>query len=291
MIFPPRDLGARENGLTESLSPEHRRLDEQHLPKTQFEALDFERSALFLDVDGTLLDEAATPEGVVAPESLLANLGRLETALGGAMAIVTGRTLADLDLLFQHLRIRAAGVHGAQMRFDPAQRAPIEEFPVLPDRLWRALNVRLAEFPGTFAENKRFSFAVHFRARPDAAARLRSALEPLVAAESAFGLVLAEARLAYEIKSPGFDKGLAIAKFMSCPPFAGRTPIFIGNDATDDFGFAAVVDRGGLAYSVGERRPKALAMFPDPGTVRRWLEGLLGVAATSSKLEEPGACA
>lgn len=266
-------------------------MSDPHLPQMTIEALDLDSTALFLDVDGTLLDIAAAPERVVVPEGLVTNLRQLEAALSGAMAIVTGRTLVDLDQLFRGLKIRAAGVHGAQMRYDPVQITAIEASPVLPDRLWGALNAALAEFPEVYRENKRFSFAIHFRARPDLAGLLRTLLQRLIDDETTLDLTLMEAQLAYEIKTRGFDKGTAIASFMTRPPFVGRTPLFIGNDATDDAGFAVVSDRGGIAYSVGARRPRTVAMFPDPATVRRWLAGHLGRFATSSKEEGSRACA
>lgn len=246
-----------------------------HFPDMRIGAIDFDRAALFLDVDGTLLDIAATPQSVVVPEGLISSIARLEAALGGALAIVTGRTLADLDRLFHPLRTRAAGVHGAQMRFDPAEEATtVEQASALPDRLWRDLGAALTKFPGAFPENKRFSFAVHYRSRPSVAARLRAALQRLVDDETTLDLELLDAHLAYEIKPRGIDKGLAIRRFLTRAPFAARIPVFIGDDVTDDFGFAAVVDQRGVAYSVGQPRPSVADVFPDPATVRRWLEGL-----------------
>lgn len=266
-------------------------MSESHAPEMTAGALDLGHTALFLDVDGTLLEIAATPESVVVPDGLTSSLRELETALSGAMAIVTGRTLVDLDHLFSGLRTRAAGVHGAQLRFDPTQAVAEEAFPVLPDRLWSALNAALAEFPDIYRENKRFSFAVHFRTRPDLAGFVRTRLRRLIADESGLDLALIEAQLAYEIKPCGFDKGTAITEFMRRAPFCGRLPTFVGDDATDDFGIAVVSDQGGVAYSVGARRPRAVATFPDPATVRRWLESHLARPATSSMGKGPRACA
>ena len=120
-----------------------------HFPKMAGEDLDFQRTALFLDVDGTLLDIAAAPDRVVVPDGLAATIARLERLLGGALAIVTGRTLADLDRLFFPLRTRAAGVHGAEMRFAPDEVAV--EMPgaaPLPDSLWREFAAVTLAFPG-----------------------------------------------------------------------------------------------------------------------------------------------
>ncbi len=250
-------------------------MNNMRFPDMTIGALDLNRSALFLDVDGTLLDIAETPQSVVVPEGLVSCIARLEAALSGALAIVTGRTLADLDRLFQPLRMRAAGVHGAQIRFDPADSgAVVERTGVLPQSLWHALSVALTEFPGAYPENKRFSFAVHYRARPTIATRLRFALERLLDDETAFDLEVYDAHFAYEIKPRNFNKGLAIRQFLARAPFAGRVPVFVGDDVADEFGFEAVVDQRGLAYSVGRPVPSVADVFPDPATVRRWLESL-----------------
>ena len=120
--------------------------------------------ALFLDVDGTLLDLAERPDEVVTPAGLVATLAEAERKVEGALALVSGRAIDDLDRLFEPLRLRASGVHGAQMRFDPGEpAAPSQGAVELPASLWAALARALGEFPGAFAENKRFSFAVHYR--------------------------------------------------------------------------------------------------------------------------------
>jgi len=136
------------------------------------------------------------------------------------------------------------------------------------------LNAILADFPGAFAENKRFSFAVHYRAAPSLAGPLRDALRLFAGDEAALDLELIEGTLVYEIKGPGFDKGAAVRRFMARAPFAGRTPVFVGDDATDEAGFAAVASLGGIAYSVGRSSPVVAAAFADPAMVRGWLEDL-----------------
>jgi trehalose 6-phosphate phosphatase len=234
-----------------------------------------DRTALFLDVDGTLLDLAASPTAVVVPGGLVERIAGVEQALGGALALISGRTLGELDRLFQPLHLRASGVHGAEIRYDPAAPAVIVEAAVaLPDRLWRSLNARLADFPGAFAENKRFSFAVHYRAAPSRAAALREVLQRLIAAEAIANVEIIDGRLVFEIKGRGFDKGAAIGRFLARAPFAGRVPIFIGDDWTDEAGFAAVLHRRGAAYSVGRARPGVTGVFSEPSMVRDWLERL-----------------
>src|SRR5271170_2146120 len=127
-----------------------------------------DRIALFLDVDGTLLEFGPSPQAVIAPNRLVESLARVETALGGALALVSGRSIGDLDRMFRPMRFRASGVHGAEFRLDPKGPAVIEA-PTLPDRIRTKINAILADFPGALAEDKGFSIAVHYRLAPLAA--------------------------------------------------------------------------------------------------------------------------
>jgi trehalose 6-phosphate phosphatase len=230
------------------------------------------RIALFLDVDGTLLDLAPRPGAVVVPQSLLVSLANAEKALGGALALVSGRSIDDLDRLFAPLHLRASGVHGAQTRFTPrGPEQPDDEAEGLPLNLWMALTEVLFDFPGTFAENKRYSFAVHYRTMPILKRRLRAALIQLVAAHAHLDLDMIHGHSVFEIKPRGFDKGKAIERFIARKPFLGRMPVFIGDDATDEAGFAVVVSHGGRAFSVGGERPGVNGVFPSPESVRNWL--------------------
>jgi trehalose 6-phosphate phosphatase len=233
--------------------------------------LEAERIALFLDVDGTLLDIAPRPTSVVVPESLIASLARAEQALGGALALVSGRSIDDLDRLFAPLNLRASGVHGAEIRFTPAGAETYEATACLPRKLWMDLTELLFDFPGTFAENKRFSFAVHYRSVPASKRRLREELQRFVSTKTQMKLVLIHGHSVFEIKPQGFDKGVAIERFIERSPFLGRLPIFIGDDTTDEAGFAAVIRHGGRAFSVGHERAGVSGVFPGPDSVRRWL--------------------
>lgn len=141
------------------------------------EALTERPSALFLDVDGTILDLAERPDDVVTPPGLVATLVRTEHKLAGALALISGRPIAELDRLFEPLRFRASGVHGAEMRFEPggpsiSARGARE----LPQSLWTDLTRVVATFPGALVENKRFSFAVHYRLAPELERPLREAV-------------------------------------------------------------------------------------------------------------------
>ena len=182
--------------------------------------------ALFLDVDGTLLDLAERPERVVTPAGLISTLARTERKLGGALALISGRPLDDLDRLFAPLRLRASGVHGAEVRFDPdAPAIPSPQASELPASLWTALTAALKEFPGVFAENKRYSFAIHYRQAPHAGAALRKAVTRLVEAEPRIPVEVMAAHCAIELKAPGLrqgpgDRGVSLTSRF-CRPRAG----------------------------------------------------------------------
>jgi trehalose 6-phosphate phosphatase len=235
------------------------------------EALSDGPIALFLDVDGTLLDLAERPDGVVTPRGLVATLAATERKLAGALALISGRAIDDVDRLFTPLRLRVSGVHGAEIRFDPgAPKMPTPAATELPQSLLSALRGAVQSFPGAFVENKRFSFTVHYRLAPAAERPLREAVMRLVDSH-ARPIEVMDAHCAIELKAPGCDKGGAISAFLSTPAFRGRTPIFIGDDTTDESGFAVVAARGGYAFSVGPRRPGAIDAFAGPRAVRDWL--------------------
>ena len=236
--------------------------------------------SLFLDVDGTLLDLAERPGDVVTPAGLSETLAKTNRKLEGALALISGRPIEQLDRLFEPLRLRASGVHGAEMRFHPLA-SPVSAAKALPDSLWVALLQAVSGFPGVFAENKRFSFTVHYRLAADDEAPLREAVMRLVRAEPRIPLEVLNAHCAIEVKAPGPDKGRAIDAFLAAPPFLGRTPIFVGDDITDEAGFAVVSARGGFAYSVGRRRPGAIGAFADPEEVRDWLAAFAEGNATA----------
>jgi trehalose 6-phosphate phosphatase len=227
--------------------------------------------ALFLDIDGTLLDLAARPYDVVMPADLVPTLASAERKLGGALALVSGRPVDEVDCLFKPLRLRASGVHGAEIRLDPAGPTSLAlSTAELPRTLLAALTQTAKSFPGVLVEDKRFSFAVHYRLAPAAERPLREAIMRLVDSTSVAVEIL-DAHYAIEIKAPGCDKGRAIAAFLTAPPFRGRTPVFVGDDTTDESGFAVVAARGGYPYSVGRRRPGAIGVFSEPRAVRDWL--------------------
>ena len=231
--------------------------------------------ALFLDVDGTLLDLAARPDQVVTPAGLVTTLARAERKLAGALALISGRSIDDVDRLFAPLRLRASGVHGAEIRFDPDAPTTQTAGGDLPQSLLAALRRAVEPLPGVFVEDKRFSFTVHYRLAPSAERPLRNIVKELVDSLP-IAVDIMDAHYAIEIKSPCFDKGGAIATFLSTATFRGRTPIFVGDDTTDESGFALVGARGGFAYSVGRPRPGAVGAFSKPAAVREWLAEFAG---------------
>lgn len=228
-------------------------------------------ACLFLDVDGTLIDIAATPDAVRVPPGLVDDLARAERSFGGALALVSGRSIAELDRLFAPLRLAASGVHGAEFRLHGAADAPSPRTEPIPRAVWDDLVALLAAFPGTLVEDKGFSFAVHYRAAPETGPSLRAALAGLLRERPGLGLVILPGHCVFELKRPDVDKGAAIADFMRRAPFAGRRPVFIGDDVTDAPGFATVRHHDGWAYSVRQVFPGVSGTFPDPAAVRRWL--------------------
>jgi trehalose 6-phosphate phosphatase len=228
---------------------------------------------LFLDVDGTLLDIAPRPDAVEVKASLPDDLAAVERALSGALALVSGRPIAELDRLFAPLQLRASGVHGAEFR-----RRPGGEIVTLADgRLdgvaWQALDRLLGEYPGSYAENKGVSFAVHYPHPGTDITRLKRDLSLLTEQIAVPGqsLRLIAGHAVFEVQMKGFDKGRAIRRFMKAKPFTGRRPIFIGDDEIDRAGFDTALALGGWAFSVGVELPGLSGTFDGPEAVRSWL--------------------
>jgi trehalose 6-phosphate phosphatase len=228
--------------------------------------------ALFLDIDGTLLEIAETPSAVEPGCRELALVEALQRAAGGALALISGRTLASIDRLFAPLHLPAAGQHGFERR-DADGRRRRHRFPA--DRL-RPAAAELREFaaahPGLMFEDKGASFALHYRAAPQLGEAVREAMRE--AAAPLGELVEMQAgKMVWELKPAGADKGMAIAEFMAEPPFAGRVPVFLGDDVTDERGFSAVAAAGGHAVKIGAGESAARWRLTDPAAARAWLRG------------------
>ncbi|HMW41661.1 MAG TPA: trehalose-phosphatase [Plasticicumulans sp.] len=227
--------------------------------------------ALFLDVDGTLIELAGRPDAVAVPPELPLLLNALDEALGGALALVSGRALAEVETLFAPHRYAIAGGHGAEWR--PAADAAIE---CRPKPALAAARKRLEAFvcthPGTLLETKPHALALHWRNAPAAESEALACMASVQAGLDS-GFRLLRGKSVCELLPEGFDKGAVVAGFCTSPPFAGRVPVFIGDDVTDEAGFAAVLARGGIAVHVGTAgRPTcATCCLTDPAAVRAWL--------------------
>ena len=231
------------------------------------------RDSLFLDLDGTLVGIRSRPEEVVAEAELLDLLPRLDARLGGRVAVVSGRSVTDVDRILQG-RVRCvAGVHGLEWRSEFG--GPVT---LAAERLDPAVAAALAAFadarPGTFVEDKGLGVALHYRAAPEHEGDAVAFAERLAAER---GLASQRGRMVVEVRSPAADKGAAIERFLAVAPFAGSRPVFVGDDVTDEDGFRLVARRGGQGVLVGPPRPTAATCrLPDDAAVRAWLERSLG---------------
>jgi trehalose 6-phosphate phosphatase len=225
--------------------------------------------ALFLDVDGTLLDLAPTPDAVKVPDGLVELLTRLQDRLDGALALISGRRIETLDTLFAPLKLPCAGLHGFEWR-DSAGRethSPIDTHAV---EAMRGAAKRLAEeFPSVLMEDKIYSIAFHFRAAKLHQPALRARIEAI--AENT-GFLIQSGIDVYELRPPGADKGTALNIFMREAPFRHRVPIYIGDDLTDEHALAAAQKLTGVGIQVGTLMPSAARFgLTDPAAVIHWL--------------------
>jgi len=230
--------------------------------------------ALFLDVDGTLLTIAAQPDGVRVTDRLRALLRRLQERLDGAVALISGRSIEDLDRLFAPLVLPAAGVHGLERRGRDGRRHHAATATDL-ESLRRPLGDYAARHDGLLVEDKGRALALHYRAAPRLREEVESFLRRLLA-DTPAALHLTRGKMVFELRAGTADKGTAITDFMAEPPFAGRVPVFIGDDVTDEDGFRSVNSLGGLSIRVGPPTETAAAYsLPDEEAVEAWLSGWL----------------
>lgn len=226
--------------------------------------------AYFLDLDGTLVELADSPNGVEVDAGLPALIERLRRNSSGALAIISGRSLDDLDRLFRGRRYPAAGQHGFERRDAAGQRSAYLSSGRGLDQARHRLERIAARHPGLEFEDKGASFALHYRRAPHLAAfahrsarMVQRGLGPRYAVQPGKRVV--------EVRPAGRNKGSAIAAFMLEAPFAGRTPLFIGDDRTDEYGFAVVNRFGGYSVKVGSGRTAARWRLPSVEAVIGWL--------------------
>lgn len=234
--------------------------------------------AFFLDLDGTLFEIRATPQAVRRAQEEVALVWRLNEAAGGALALISGRAIAKIDELFAPHRLAAAGQHGAERRDARGALHRIE----LPEEKMRhaaaAIRAFAARHEGLIFEHKGLSMALHYRLAPQLAEAAQAAVREAAAALGG-AVEVQRGKMVAELKPAGYDKGSAIGEFMREAPFAGRVPLFIGDDATDEHGFEVVNRLGGHSVKVGEGPSAARWRMEAPAAVRAWLAEGLALAA------------
>lgn len=230
--------------------------------------------ALFIDIDGTLLELADRPDTVVVPAGLAGLLHKLHDGLDGALALVTGRPLVDIAWLFPEFKGDAAGLHGGEWRCGGAiATTHLDPKPLL--AIAKRFEALAIAHPGLLVEHKGPSVALHYRNVPEAAALVETTMTAAMV-ELGPGWQLIAGKAVYEILPAAASKGQAIDRFLANAPYAGRKPAFLGDDVTDESGFAAVLGHGGLAIKVGAGdtlAPYRLASVP---AVHQWLRQLAG---------------
>lgn len=235
-----------------------------------FHISDLRQYALLLDFDGTLVDIAPTPDSVEVPPSLRRTLARLSERTGGAVALVSGRSVADLDRFFAPMRLPIVGVHGAELRLLNGAAAERRDPAALEPRLRRALGA--LEGAGVGVEDKGYSIALHYRLVPERAGLIRAAVDEICAQPWDPPIEVLPGKAVIEIKHAGFSKGSGVRELMTHAPFRGRRPIFIGDDTTDETVFAIMPELDGIAISVGRKVVGVPHHFETPQNVRGWLE-------------------
>lgn len=234
---------------------------------------DPDRWALFMDIDGTLLGVAATPDAVTVPAGLVQLLEGVVCGLGGAAGVLTGRRVADADRLFAPLKLIASGVHGTELRAE--RGGPITTLaPPIPPEVIQAMNNISSIASGILVEQKGCGVAVHYRNAPLARRALETELAAIISS-SAYDLVLRRGRKVLEAVPRGYSKGTALTALASRPPFKGRRPVMVGDDVGDESAFIAAERLGGLALRVaGEHFGTGAADFDGVHSVRAWLKAL-----------------
>jgi trehalose 6-phosphate phosphatase len=245
----------------------------QALPST----LSLADTAFFFDFDGTLVELAPTPDGIVVPRLVPDLLDTLRRATNGAVAVVSGRGIDSIDSYLAMPDLPIAGLHGAERRDSngDVQRIGFNDERLL--RMEHALEKVVSANPGMLLEIKGAALALHYRNAPDREPAARAATEKLVA-EYADAYVLQPGKMVYEIKPKDVDKGRAVRAYMSEPPFTGRKPVFIGDDLTDEKGFAVVNEFDGLSVKIGPGDTVARSRIESVELLLDWLQVIAGTA-------------
>lgn len=230
-------------------------------------------TAFFFDVDGTLASLQPTPELVTVPADVCNHLQLLYQQSGGAVAIISGRPLLQIDQLFAPALLPAAGVHGAERRDNQGIITRMMPGTELLAEAEQRLKQGIAELPGVRLEKKGIAFALHYRQAPQFAEHARGLAQSVVSLIPE--LTLVAGKCVVELKPANIDKGKAIGQFMQSPPFHGRMPVFLGDDLTDEQGFSVVNDLGGISVKIGQGQSQAQYRLENTTEVHRWLASVL----------------
>ena len=231
--------------------------------------------AVFLDIDGTLLDLAPAPDAVHVDPALASLLPKVRRALGGALALITGRSITDADRLFPGLRMAVAGQHGCERRDARGTLHLHAPATATLERLRKLFTEFARTHDGLMLEDKGSTLALHYRKAPQLAGHVHKTLRDTVEASGTKAYRLQAGKRLLELRPDNRDKGKAIRDFMTERPFKGRCPVFIGDDRTDEHGFALINTIGGWSVKVGPGSTCARYRLPDVAAVRAWLAALI----------------
>jgi trehalose 6-phosphate phosphatase len=260
--------------VAEDLVPEQEEAPDA-VPVPHLLASHLNATAILLDIDGTLLDLMPTPCEVWVPPGLSETLNRLLERTSGALALVSGRSLNDIDLIFAPAEFPAVGGHGAEMRVTSDSEAVAGRAPPLDKELKRRLAAIARLSPGILLEDKGYSLALHYRLAPHAEKAIYEAVSLIRADLPNAPIEVLPGKAVCEIKHSGFTKASGVRELMTHAPFKGRRPLFIGDDVTDESVFAIMPELNGTAFSVGRRVKGVAGHFDEPSDVREFLARLL----------------
>lgn len=240
-------------------------------------------TAFLLDIDGTLLELAPTPRDVVVPPRLPETLRSLYERTSGALALVSGRSLTDIDVIFAPLQFPAVGGHGAEMRLSLETEAVASRAPPMDNDLKKRFTAIAALSPGIIIEDKGYSIALHYRLAPQFERTIYEAVSAIRSDLPGAPFEVLPGKSVCEIKPVGFTKATGVRELMKHAPFAGRLPLFIGDDVTDESVFEIMPSYKGVSFSVGRQAHGVDGHFGTPKDVRAWLAQLLNDHATVTR--------
>jgi trehalose 6-phosphate phosphatase len=279
-----RTTHAAERPLSDTVGRDNNQIDngQDVVPVPASLVPHLSETAILLDIDGTLLEFAATPREVWVPPGLREALDTLMQRTSGALALVSGRSLNDIDLIFAPQVYPAVGGHGAEMRLIHEGEQAAVHAPLMDKELKRRLAAIAALSPGILLEDKGYSLALHYRLAPQAERAIYEAVSLIRAELPEAPIEVLPGKCVCEIKHAGFTKATGVRELMTRAPFKGRTPLFIGDDVTDETVFAIMPDFGGLSFSVGRRAEGVDGHFDAPSDVREFLAVLARADRTAS---------